>query len=212
VKYIIEYVKKNINLLCNSPLFDSLIAYFPNYIDIMKLLYSKTTLEENKKKMIKYALENQNTKLILYFLEDKVIIPDLDTINKLLLKIGIREGPSGINKSIAEIIDIFVDYEFKITKEVILLLLDRGCYINNIEKHNIEIDQDIIDYCAIKSYYPYKFHIKPELKVLLKECSKENNLEIIKMLKERGGEFNEKCLVCACKLYKNGKVVLDEEF
>ena len=207
VKYIIDYVKKNINLLCNSPLFDSLISYFINYVDIIKLLYNKTTNEDNKQKIIKISLENQNIKLILFFLEDNIIKPTLETINKLLIKISIREGSSSNNKIIAEIIDIFIDYGFKVTKEIVLLLLDRGCYINNIEKHDIKIDQDIIEFCATKSYYPYKFHIKPELKVLLKECSKENNLEIIKMLKERGGEFNEKCLECACKLYKNGKVI-----
>ena len=206
-KYIIEYVKKNINLICNSVLFDSLISYFVSDIEIMKLLYTKTTIEDNKQKIIKYALENQNTKLILYFLENNIIKPTIETMNKLLVKVMIREGPSSSNKMIAEIIDIFVDYEFKVTKEIVLLLLDRGCYINNIEKYNIEIDQDIINFCATKSYYPYKFHIKPELKVLIKECSKQDNVETIKMLKERGGEFNEQCLECACKIYKNGKVI-----
>ena len=207
LKYIIEYVKKNINLLCNSPLFDSLITYFPNYIDVMKLLYKTTTLVENKEKIIKYSVENHNIKLILFFLEDNTIKPTLETVGKLLVKVPIREGPSSNNKIIAEIIDIFVDYGLPLTKEIILLLLERGCYVNNIEKYNIEIDQDIIEFCATKSYYPYKFYTKPELKVLLKECSKENNLETIKMLKERGGEFNEKCLECACKIYKNGKVI-----
>ena len=206
-KYIIEYVKKNINLICNSVLFDSLISYFVSDIEIMKLLYTKTTIEDNKQKIIKYALENQNTKLILYFLENNIIKPTIETMNKLLVKVMIRDGPSSSNKMIAEIIDIFVDYEFKVTKEIVLLLLDRGCYINNIEKYNIEIDQDIINFCATKSYYPYKFHIKPELKVLIKECSKQDNVETIKMLKERGGEFNEQCLECACKIYKNGKVI-----
>ncbi len=207
IKFVIEYVKKNINLISNSTLFDSLITYFTNYFDIIKLLYATTTIEENKQKVIKYSLENQNTKLILYFLNDKIIIPNMETLTKLLTKIIIREGPSGSNKIIAEIIDIFVDYGLKITKEIIIFLLDRGCYVNNIEKYNVEVDKDIVDFCATKSFYPYKFHLKPELKVLIKECSKENNLEIIKMLKERGGEFNEQCLECACKIYKNGKVI-----
>jgi hypothetical protein len=207
VKYVIEYVKKNINLICNSSLFDSLLSYFINYVDIIKLLYVNTTIEDNKQKVIKFTLENHNIKLILYFLENNTIKPTIETLNKLLVKVLVRNGPSISNKVIAEIIDIFVDYGFKITKEIVLLLLDRGCYVNNIEKHNIEIDQDIIDFSSSKSYYPYKFHIKPELKVLIKECSKENNLEIIKMLKERGGEFNEQCLESACKIYKNGKVI-----
>jgi hypothetical protein len=103
--------------------------------------------------------------------------------------------------------DIFIDYGLKVTKEIIILLLNNKCYINNIEKYNIEIDEDILIICSEKSYYPYKFTIKPQLSVLLKECSRHDNLLILKTLKESGGEFNSQCLECACKISNNSKVI-----
>ena len=53
-----------------------------------------------------------------------------------------------------------------------------------IEKYNIPIDEDILYVCSNFSYYPYKFNIKPPISVLIKECSKQDNLETIKKLKE----------------------------
>ena len=72
---------------------------------------------------------------------------------------------------VAEIIDMLCEYNLVIDKNIVLKLLNHGCYINNIEKYDIEIDQEILKKCSDMSYYPYKFNITPDLEILLQECS-----------------------------------------
>ena len=114
---------------------------------------------------------------------------------------------SSNNKIIADIIDVFIIYGLTVTKELIIKMLNKTCYIENIEKYNIPIDNDILYICSNYSYYPYKFDCKPPISVLIKECSKGDNLEIIKKLKEYGGVYNTTCLIEACKNPKNGRVI-----
>ena len=61
--------------------------------------------------------------------------------------------------------------------------------------------------CANNSYYPYKFDIKPNIDILKIECSKHDNLNTIKKLKEFGGIYTVECLEEACGINKNGKVI-----
>ena len=58
------------------------------------------------------------------------------------------------------------------------------------------------------NYYPYEFECIPSTEVLLAECSKPNNLEKIKLFKEKGGVYNKDCLIKACGVRKNGKVII----
>ena len=43
--------------------------------------------------------------------------------------------------------------------------------------------------------------------ILIKECSKHDNLNTIKKLKEFGGIYTVECLEEACKVGKNGRVI-----
>merc|ERR1711916_135110 len=47
----------------------------------------------------------------------------------------------------------------------------------------------------------------PDINILIQECSKSDNLITIKKLKEYGGVYNIDCLIEACKLRKNSKVI-----
>jgi hypothetical protein len=80
-------------------------------------------------------------------------------------------------------------------------------YISFVEKHGIEVDSEILAKCANQSYYPYKFDIKPTTDILIKECSKYDNLNTIKKLKEFGGVYSTECLEEACSVPKNGRVI-----
>jgi hypothetical protein len=41
--------------------------------------------------------------------------------------------------------DVFIDYNFTVTKEIVILLLTKGCYINNIERTGFVIDIEILE-------------------------------------------------------------------
>jgi hypothetical protein len=132
---------------------------------------------------------------------------DIITITNMLSKVYIREIYGAINnKLVADIMDILIDYNLKVTKEIIILLLSKGCYINNIERSEIGIviDTEILEKCSDVNYYPYDFNCIPTKKVMLNECIR-NNLNILTMLKEKGGIIDIDCLNKAVSLKKNSK-------
>jgi hypothetical protein len=102
--------------------------------------------------------------------------------------------------------DVFVDYNFTITKEIVILLLTKGCYINNIERTGFIIDVEILEKCSELNYYPYEFTCIPTKKIMLLECSR-NNLNTLTMLKEKGGIIDIDCLNSAVSLRRNGKII-----
>jgi hypothetical protein len=140
--------------------------------------------------------------------KDKVNI-DIITITNMLSKVYIREIYGAVNnKLVADIMDILIDYNIKITKEIIMLLLSKGCYINNIERNEIGIviDTEILEKCSDVNYYPYDFNCIPTKKVMLNECAR-NNINILTMLKEKGGIIDIDCLNKAVYLRKNSKII-----
>ncbi len=190
-----------------------LIRNIPYKTAIIKELYSivsKTSKKDFKLEILDKALNNLDKNIILTIFDtSKDIIPTDKNVDTLLAKVCASHGARGAsnNRIIADIMDVFITYGLKVTKELIIKLLNKTCYINQIERFNIPIDQDILYVCSNFSYYPYKFDCKPPISVLIKECSKSDNLEIIKKLKEYGGIYNTTCLIEACKNPKNGRVI-----
>ncbi len=207
-----KFINNNKNLLDNKMLV-SIIENFINKPQIIKLIYniiSKLNYDVSLKKiLIEKSIKTFNKELIITILEDT----QENLLTKELLHLLINQNyfrenyGSCNNKQTAEIIDIFILYGFKITKELVIELLNKGCYVNNIQKHNIDIDNDILEKCAEINYYPYEFDCIPSNKVLMLECNKSNNLDRIKLFKEKGGILNKICLENACSVKKNGKVI-----
>ena len=210
---IIKYINKNSKELkpdMNNNICLEIINNFIGKPQIIKNIYqliSKSISFDLKKDIFNKSLCLLDKELIFLLLENKDIIPNSDTINKLVEKCYPNINGSRDANKVAEIIDLLCEYNLKIDKNIILKLLNHGCYVNNIEKHNIEIDQQILKKCSDISYYPYKFNIIPDITILIQECSKSDNLITIKKLKEYGGNYNIDCLIEACKLKKNSKVI-----
>lgn len=184
---------------CN--LIYELYPYLEDFnINIKKNIIDKTISNLDKRfliKMLDYeSLPNKN----------KIVIDDI-TIKNMLIKVYMREiyGASN-NKLVAEIMDVFIDYNFTITKEIVILLLTKGCYINNIERNGFVIDIEILEKCCELNYYPYEFTCIPNKKIMLLECSR-NNLNTLIMLKEKGGIIDVDCLNSAVSLRRNGKII-----
>jgi hypothetical protein len=210
---IIKFINKMIELKelkINKNLIDFLILK-PN---ILEKFYEKIIVNSDanfKKDVLDKTISLLDKKLLIKILnnnnDNKIEIDDY-TIKNLISKSYIREniGASN-NKLIAEIIDILIEYNLKVNNNLVKILLEKGCYINNLEKHGIIIDNDILEKCAEFSYYPYQFDFTPSNKIMIIECSKVGNLEKVKELKEKGGILDIECLKQACNLKKNGKVI-----
>ena len=201
-----EKLKEN----ANKEIGIKIMNNFINKPTIIKQIYGMISFWlhlEQKKEIFNKSISSYDIDLILLILENKDIIPDIETINKLTEKCYLR--PEGcINASlIANIIDILCEYGLVVTKKIIVKLIEHGCYVNNLEKHGLEVDSEILAKCAHHSYYPYKFDIKPNTEILIKECSKHDNLNTIKKLKEFGGIYTSACLEEACGVTKNGRVI-----
>lgn len=211
-KLFCDYINKNKELIKKHGSVTNLIDSFVNKPKILKTAYDviASSLTPAKKIEIlnKVLLSNVlDPSLILIILEGNDIIPNDTSLTNLLSKVYFRACAASNAKTVAEIIDIFVLYGFKITKNIVIILLKKGCYINSIEKYQIPIDNSILEECAELGYYPYDFMCVPSAKVMIRECKKENNLEQIKKLKEKGGILTTECLEKACSVRKNGKVI-----
>lgn len=211
-KIISDYLIINSETIKNYNNILNLINNIINKPVLLKLFLKHIDVEispNDKLEILNKVVNTQilDVSLILLIMESNDVVPNLITFNNLLSKIYFRTNGAYNSKLIAEIVDIFVLYGFKITKEIIILMLRKGCYVNSIEKYPIQIDESILEICADLSYYPYEFQCIPPPSVVLKECGKENNLEMIKKLKEKGGKINVECLVKACGVKRNGKTI-----
>jgi hypothetical protein len=188
---------KILNTLITKP--SILINIYPSISENINL--------DQKKDLFNKSISTLDKNFMLLMLEKKDIIPDINTVIKLIERSYVRPEGASNSKQVAEIIDLLCDYGLVIDKSIVIKLLEKGCYINNLEKHDIKVDNEILAKCANLSYYPYKFDIIPTSDILEKECSKQDNLNTIKKLKEFGGTYTTKCLEEACGITKNGKVI-----
>lgn len=209
-KIISEYIIINKEKFTDPKFLNNIISSITSKSKIIKELYSiiSDKIDKvSKKNILDKCVSSLDKQLILTILEGNDVIPDNITCTNMLKNVYFRNSGATNSKLIAEIIDIFIIYQFKITTDIIIELLKHGCYINSIEKYVIPIDNLILEECSELSYYPYDFNCIPSLKIMLKECQKYTNLEKIKMFKEKGGILNTDCLEKACEIKKNGKVL-----
>jgi hypothetical protein len=211
---IINYIKKfNVEIIKSNTL--HIIDTFINKCNLIYELYPYLEdLNINiKKNIIDKTISNLDKRFLIKMLDyeslpnkNKIVIDDT-TIKNMLIKVYIRElyGATN-NKLVAEIMDVFIDYNLTITKEIVILLLTKGCYINNIERTGLIIDVEILEKCSELNYYPYEFTCIPTKKIMLLECSR-NNLNTLTMLKEKGGIIDIDCLNSAVSLRRNGKII-----
>ena len=209
---IIKYITDNSQLIAQYPKIVNVIDFLLNKPNILKCIYNcivHTLKHEQKLTIFNKVLTSNilDPTFILLILEGNDIIPDNNSLNSLLSKVVFKSTGAINSKIISEIIDIFVLYGFKITKDIIITLLKKGCSVNFIERHNIIVDNTILEHCADLSFYPYDFNCIPSSLIMVKECGKDNNLEKIKKLKEKGGIITIECLEKACGVKKNAKVI-----
>ena len=209
---IIGFIEKNKNNFIGSNIQIGLkiVNTFINKPNIIKNVYpyiSKSISPKQKSEIFNKTISTLDKGLLVLMLESKDIILDISTITKLVEKSYARHGGASNSKYVADIIDLLCEYGLIIDKPIILKSLSHGCYVNNFEKHGMVVDNEILAKCADLSYYPYKFDIVPNSDILKKECSKQDNLNTIKKLKEFGGTYTDECLEIACGLTKNGRVI-----
>jgi hypothetical protein len=212
-KLLLNYIIINMELIKTNKQRCFLIENLVNNARILDLLIKENINTLNSEEKITILNEivktvNINPLLILTIMESKDVMPNMNTIKNFLSKVNSSICRlNGTAKNIAEIIDIFIIYGFKITKEVIIMLLKKGCYINNIDRHYGEIDNSILEVCSEMNYFPYNITCIPSIKIMLLECAKQHNLEQIRQLHKKGGTFDIECLKNACHFKYNNEVI-----
>jgi hypothetical protein len=212
-RIINNFIKKNKKLLGSKENYSSGIKIFYAFIskpNLLKEIYptiSNFLNSKQRKVIFNKAITTYDKNLLLMILETKDVIPDMETIEKLVEKSYCRHEGASNSTQVAHIIDLLCEYGLVINKQIVMKLLEHGCYVNNFEKHGMVVDNEILAKCANLSYYPYKFDITPTSDILIKECSKRDNLNTIKKLKEFGGTYTTECLEEACGIGKNGRVI-----
>ena len=110
-------------------------------------------------------------------------------------------------KIVANIIDVFINHNYKITKDDVICALDNNAYINNIETH-IKLDTSIWEACSRNNYYPYNLSsITPSLSILRTECKRQSAVKSIEQVIKAGTLPDNKCLENACTFKTNTPVV-----
>jgi len=186
-KVINKYIYKNVIL-------SEIIKNYSNKIEDISII----------EKCYKIGLMDLDAKLILIILEEykiKIKIEDVDNMAKD------NYTHRNNKKRFAEVLDVLIRYGLQVDKNLIIKLLEREYYINNIAKYNIEIDLEILSKMSEKNYYPYEYNCIPDEKVLNIESKKYGNIEMIKYMKERGGKYNINHLINACGIRNNSKVI-----
>lgn len=135
------------------------------------------------------------------------IIPTEQHFNALLTNCYLSMGKNKESfkaKLISEILDLFIEYGYKITYHQIFELLCKGCYVNSVDRFDIKFDDQFSMKCSELGYYPYDLtFVKPSFGTLLIECKKVNNVANIKKIISEELQPNQECLKQACEHKSN---------
>ena len=156
--------------------------------------------------LMEFASLHKNKEIIELFLKYGVT-PTEKHFYALLTNCYLSMGKNKENfkaKLISEILDLFIEYGYKITYQQVFELLCKGCYVNDIGRFNIVFDDQFSMKCSELGYYPYDLSfVKPSLGTLLIECKKVNNVANIKKIISDELKPNQECLKQACEHKSN---------
>ncbi len=103
----------------------------------------------------------------------------------------------------------FINYNYNITYDDVLLAIEYFITIPHIEKFNIKFDSKFIQKCSDIGFYPdYNHNMKADVICLQKECMKSGNITIIRELVNKQKIMPDSvCLENACKVRSNLPVI-----
>jgi len=134
------------------------------------------------------------------------IEPTKEAFNSLFYSTGHYQfGAYAPNANeVAEIIDLLVEAGYQPDYNDVVTALKCHCYINRIERFNIEFTSDFILECTKEAFYPYPdINAKPTIECLRIECGRINNMKNIKKLVKLGLKPDIECLRNACNSNSN---------
>ena len=113
-------------------------------------------------------------------------------------------------KSIApRLVDMLIDYGYKLNYEDLLFSIEKHAYINNIELYDFKFDDKYMETCAKADYFPYNIGLQKTSVCLEIACLKNKTLSDIKKLVKEGVKPTPKALSNACVNYTKNKKVIE---
>ena len=110
-------------------------------------------------------------------------------------------------KEIAATVDILIEHGYKIDYNDVVFALSKECFINDINRFNIDFGPKFLEKCTEYNYYPYDIDTKPTLKCLRIECGRTGNLSTVKKLISKGVKPDIECLRIACNNKSNKQTI-----
>ena len=195
----------------------AVLSTFPSVVE----LFSFITLSGNDERVILEIFDKCKTHadaqikyegLLKLFIEKC----SLDQIRFLLMKIkfnvtnnifknGIINGKESSYN--ANLMDLLISFNIgiEVNKELVINLLKRNQYINNISKYGIVINNEIMEIAAENDVFMYTTNDIPSEKYLSIMCSKaryykgeKELLKELERLRQIGGIYTKKCMKSAC--------------
>ena len=172
--------------------------------EVFKILCSYYDSTSAVKSAIEYFILHSviDNQFVTTMFECSDVIPDYSTVNYLLSRYHTLS-----NNNIMIIIETLKFFGLKITKQIVLRMLDFKLFFDSIDQYNIIVDQDIYLKQSYVNIYPYKLGIIPTDAIMHQEILKKNNFDKIKELVNLGGIIKDCCLKEACKISNNLQVV-----
>lgn len=115
-------------------------------------------------------------------------------------------GDQNYNDRIVESLKVLLNTGYTITREDVILAISKQIQIPEIERYNINFDQDLLDKCWDVDFYPsynFKCITKNGLE-LQKLCREKQKVKIAKFIKENNIVPDRKCLDNAVR-HRNNK-------
>lgn len=137
--------------------------------------------------------------------------PTRECFNRLMCKTRVHDPKCKQAENVADIVDLFIEYGYKLTYDDILVALKYGWFIRNIHRFDIVYKDEFLEQCALQGFYPYDIEdikVKPTVRCLYHECNKTfASVSNIKMLILWGSPVDIECLRLACQHNNNIEVI-----
>ncbi len=181
---------------------------------IKQLVNSGMTIELSD---IKYACRNKNPYLLRKLLMYKIVPTNycftlLITNNSRYISTRTHNN-TNIQydaNTVAECIDILIAAGYRLTVTDIETAVQRGYYVNNINRLGLNFTDSLLTACANRGFYPYdtdKMNLKMPMSGLRAICKRGAHLELKKMCKKYNIKPDQSCLQSVCAKKNSLKMV-----
>lgn len=191
-KEFIDYLLKN-NLIIDSKCLE-IVCEFGSYDALKYVLNYKIMPESIHFQKLFRSKKSEDTIVNRYYFNRNN--------NNNVDNDGFSTEGSGYTKEKFELLSA---HGYKLTRDDLIKSIETKCEIPNIEKYGLNLDQEILELCDNKDFFPsYEFTcISKDMMTLRDMCTKKSKVSINNFIKKHNLIPDNICMKNACKLKGN---------